>query len=86
MIKDDNKENFSESLQSIFAQTEDLFDKKLPFDEEVNFKVSDILDPFSLNNIKNDPKYFLQKFKIYFVKFFTMEDYFFKMEAYKKKK
>ena len=85
MIKDDNKENFSESLQSIFAQTEDLFDKKLPFDEEVNFKVSDILDPFSLNNIKNDPKYCLQKFKIYFVKFFTMEDYFFKMEAYKKK-
>ena len=84
MMEHDNKENFSKSLQSILTQTDDILDKELPFDEEANFKVSDILNPFSLNNIKNDPKYCLQKFKIYFVKFFTMEDYFFKMEAYKK--
>lgn len=58
-------------------------DKELPFDEEINFKISDILDPTSLNNIKNDPKYCFQKFKIYFSKFFSLEEYFFKMEEKK---
>ena len=80
MTEHDNKKNFSEYLQSLLTQIEDLLDKGLPFNEEVNFKVSDIIERNSLNNIKNAPKYCLQKFKIYFVKFITMGDYFFKME------
>ena len=80
VINPGRKEEFAKSLQELFNQTEKLLDKEYPFDEEINFKISDILDPISLNNIKKDPKYCFQKFKIYFSKFFSLEEYFFKME------
>ena len=78
----ENKENkiVCETLNKLFEDTENILDENLPIDDLKNFNISDILTPMTLNNIKNDPHYIYQKFKIYFVKFFMMEDYFFKME------
>ena len=80
---EEEKENFSKTLRTLFTETENVLDKELPFDENINFQISDIIDPIHLNNIKNDPKYYYQKFKIYFVKFFLLDEYFFQMEEKK---
>ena len=80
----DNK-IFSEALNKLFEGTETIPELNLPIDDPDNFKISDILTPMALNNIKHSPEYIYQKFKIYFVKFFMMEDYFFKMEKDKGK-
>ena len=74
------KENLCDNLKDLFKETEDLLEANQPIDEESNFKISDIFDPQCLNNIKRNPKYHFQKFKIYLVKFFTLEEYFFKLE------
>lgn len=79
-MNDNIKENLCDNLKNLFKETEDLLEANQPIDEENNFKISDILDPQCLNNIKRNPKYHFQKFKIYFVKFFTLEEYFFRME------
>ena len=80
---EEEKENFSKTLRTLFIETENALDKELPFDENINFQISDIIDPIHLNNIKNAPKYYYQKFKIYFVKFFLLDEYFFQMEEKK---
>ena len=80
----DEKETFNISLKNIFEETEDLLEQELPLEKEIDFQLSDILAPLCLNNIKNSPKYYYQKFKIHFVKFFSLEEYFFKMEKDKK--
>ena len=78
---DHNKrQNLCVNLMDLFKETEDLLEENQPIDEESNFKISDIFDAQCLNNIKANPKYHFQKFKIYFVKFFLLEEYFFKME------
>ena len=82
-IVNNKKENLYDDLTKLFKETENLFDSNLPIDENLNFKLSDVLDLLCLNYIKINPKYYFQKFKIYFVKFFTMEEYFFKMEHIK---
>ena len=76
----ENNNKFCECLHKLFSQTEVILDEQSPIEDENKFQMSDILTPLCLNNIKNDPKYYFQKFKILFVKFFTMQDYFFKME------
>jgi hypothetical protein len=80
---EEEKEIFSKTLRTLFTETENVLDKELPFDENINFQISDIIDPIHLNNIKNAPKYYYQKFKIYFVKFFLLDEYFFQLEEKK---
>ena len=82
----DGKDNLCESLKKLFVETENIIDNNLLIEDEKDFEITDILTPIFLNNIKNDPKYYFQKFKILFVKFFTLEDYFFKMEKNKEVK
>lgn len=82
----DGKDNLCESLKKLFVETENIIDNNLLIEDEKDFEITDILTPIFLNNIKNDPKYCFQKFKILFVKFFTLEDYFFKMEKNKEVK
>ena len=82
--QNDEKETFNISLKNIFEETEDLLEQELPLEKEIDFQLSDILAPLCLNNIKNSPKYYYQKFKIHFVKFFSLEEYFFEMEKDKK--
>ena len=84
LLCNDEKEIFNESLKKIFKETEDLLEQEFPLEKEIDFQLSDILAPLCLNNIKNNPKYYYQKFKIHFVKFFSLEEYFFKMEKNEK--
>ena len=80
-----NNKIFCETLNKLFEGTEKIPELNLPVDDPENFKISDILTPMALNNIKHSPEYIYQKFKICFVKFLMMEDYFFKMELDKGK-
>ena len=80
LLSNAEKKDYSESLNKLFADTEKLLDEEHPLDEEIDFKMSDILAPLCLNNLKNNPQYYYQKFKIKFAKFLTLDDYFFRME------
>ena len=48
----DNK-IFSEALNKLFEGTEKIPELNLPVDDPENFKISDILTPMALNNIKH---------------------------------
>ena len=80
LLSNDEMKNFSESLNKLFEDTEKLLDEEHPLEEEIDFKMSDILAPLCLNNLKNNPQYYYQKFKIIFVKFLMLDDYFFRMK------
>ena len=80
LLSNDEMKDFSESLNKLFEDTEKLLDEEHPLEEEIDFKMSDILAPLCLNNLKNNPQYYYQKFKIIFVKFLTLDDYFFRMK------
>ena len=84
IIYTDNK-IFCETLNKLFEGTETIPELNLPIDDPDNFKISDILTPMALNNIKHSPEYIYRKFEVCFVKFFMMENYFFKMELDKGK-
>ena len=49
---EDQKNNLIESLKTLFTETENMLDQTLPFDDEIDFKISDIIDPIHLNLIK----------------------------------
>ena len=80
LLSNDDKKVFSESLKQLFEDTEKILDEEHPLEEVTKFNASDILEALCLNNLKNNPQYYYQKFKIIFIKFFTLEDYFFRMK------
>ena len=80
LLSNDDKKVFSESLKQLFKDTEKILDEEHPLEEVTKFNVSDISEPLCLNNLKNNPQYYYQKFKIIFIKFLTLEDYFFRMK------
>ena len=80
LLSNDVKKVFSESLKQLFEDTEKILDEEHPLEEVTKFNASDILEPLCLNNLKNNPQYYYQKFKIIFIKFLTLEDYFFRMK------
>ena len=80
LLSNDDKKVFSESLKQLFEDTEKILDEEHPLEEVTKFNVSDISEPLCLNNLKYNPQYYYQKFKIIFIKFLTLEDYFFRMK------
>ena len=80
LLSNDDKKVFNESLKQLLEDTEKILDEEHPLEEVTKFNVSDISEPLCLNNLKYNPQYYYQKFKIIFIKFLTFEDYFFRMK------
>ena len=49
LLSNDEMKDFSESLNKLFEDTEKLLDEEHPLEEEIDFKMSDILAPLCLN-------------------------------------
>ena len=76
-MEDNENKAFIETLKQLFYQTENIIDNIIPLEPEINFDISDIFGANYIYQLKNDPKICFQKFKMRFVRFFKMEDYFF---------